>query len=179
MTKERLSKLQKWILERCFKDLKVNYSDIFAFFNKTGTQRKPEFIGLFLDADLKKRYGNNYKKEFDIEKVERETRLAGYIWKGLKISRKAEFCITDSEKAVISRSLKGLTKKGFLIKPRKWGEYRLTKEGFVKANKFSTSAKVISFKEYQKRIEKAEKKTQEAYKKSLASITEAFKNKAK
>ena len=176
MAKERLSKLQKWILEKCLKDLGINYQDTAGFFGKKYTNKKPEFIGE--GHDLKKMYGENYKKEFDIEKVKQE-KWGGYVWHGLKVSRKPEFCITNSEKAVASRSLKSLIKKGFLIQPRKYGEYRLTKVGLLKANNLDTRDKTISFKEYQERIKKAEQERERTYRKSLANITEAFKSKAK
>ena len=173
MAKERLSKLQKWILEKCLKDLGVSYHDVFVgFFSKRDTLKKPEFIGE--GHDLKKRYGESYEKELDIEKVERLS-VGGYIWKGLKISIKPEFCITNSEKVIVSRSLKGLAKRGFLIQPRKWGEYRLTRAGFLKANESATVALIISFKEYQKKIEKAEQEKGVAFKKSLVGITETLK----
>jgi len=176
MAKERLSKLQKWILGKCFKDLGVRYQDTAGFFGKKYTNKKPEFIGE--GHDLKKMYGENYKKEFDIEKVKQE-KWGGYVWHGLKVSRKPEFCITNSEKAVASRSLKSLIKKGFLIQPRKYGEYRLTKVGLLKANNLNTRDKTISFKEYQERIKKAEQERERTYRKSLANITVAFKSKAK
>lgn len=153
MAKERLSKLQKWILEKCLKDLRIYYQDAFAFFGKKYTNRKPELLGE--GCDLKKRYGENYRNEFDIEKVEEKQR-GGYVWRRLKIGRKKEFCITNSEKAVISRSLAGLVRKGFLIQPSRWGEYRLTKGGFLKANKLVFADQNVNFKEYQKKIEKAE-----------------------
>ena len=152
MTKERLSKLQKWILEKCLKGLGISYRDTFIFFGKKGTERRPEFIGE--GHDLKKRYGKDYKKEFDIKKVKQT--IGGYVWKGLKISIMPKFCITNSEKAVASRSLKGLIKKGLLIQPRKYREYRLTKEGFLKANKSPTDDTFVSFKEYQKKVNKIE-----------------------
>jgi len=176
MAKERLSKLQKWILGKCLKDLGVRYQATFTFFGKRGTKRKPDFYGK--GYNLKEELGENYKKEFDIEKVKQEM-WGGYVWHGLKVSRKPEFCITNSEKAVASRSLKSLIKKGFLIQPRKYGEYRLTKVGLLKANNLNTRDKTISFKEYQERIKKAEQERERTYRKSLANITEAFKSKAK
>ncbi len=162
MAKIRLSKLQKWILEKCLKDLGVSYQDIMGFFGKKYTNRKPEFRGGI--EYFKKEYGKNYKKVFDVERVKQETR-GGYVWHGFKVSRKPELCFTNSEKAIASRSLKSLIKKGFLIQPRKWGEYRLTKAGLLKANNFIIRDKTISFKEYQKKIDKAEKEREEGFKK--------------
>jgi len=173
MAKERLSRLQKWILEKCLKDLGIRYQDAGEFSRKKYTNRKPEFIGE--GHDLKKMYGEDYKKEFDIEKVKRE-KISGYIWHGLKISRKKELCITNSEKAVISRSLKGLVKKGFLIQPIKYREYRLTKAGLLKANKKDTPDRFVSFKEYQKKIEETEKEQQERAKKRYKKLIEDFKS---
>ena len=175
MVKERLSKLQKWILEKCLKDLTIYYQDIFIFFGKRFTKRKPDFIGRHNLKTLYGRiYGEDYKKVLDIEKIERKH--SGYVWQGYKISRKPEFCITNSEKAIISRSLKGLVKKGYLIQPSSYSKYRLTKEGLLKANKKGQMQQTVSFKDYQRRIAKAEQEAQRQYSESVANITEAFKN---
>jgi len=174
MEKERLSKLQKWILEKCSKDLTICFQDVFAFFGKKDTLKKPKAWGE--NHDFKKLFGENYKKEFDVEKV-KQTYSNGYVWKGKKISRKKELCITNSEKAVISRSLKGLVKKGFLIQTvKRWGEYRFTEEGLLKANKSATSGTLISFNEYQMKIEKSRQEWEEDHKKRMASIMEDIGN---
>ena len=162
----RLSKLQKWILEKCLNDLRIRYQDIFAFFGKRGTKGKPSI--LHEEYDLEKRFGKNYKKEFDIERVKRGS--GTYVWKGLKVSRKPEFCITNSEKAIISRSLKGLMKKGYLVKSEKWKDYRLTNEGFIKANNNVTACGVVSFKEYQHTIDGADKERDKRFGESCVNM---------
>ena len=183
MAKERLSKLQKWILEKCLKDLKLHRQNAFEFFGKKFSERYRNKKEWLLDIkDIFKRLGRDpryyFKKDitglfwdFDKKKYTKQTRRF--------FIPKEEMIITRSEQAVITRSLKGLVKKGFLIQARKWGEYRLTKEGLLKANKNTTKDKIISFKDYQKKIEKAERERERTYRKSLASITEAFKSKAK
>jgi len=75
---------------------------------------------------------------FDVERVKQETR-GGYVWHGFKVSRKPELCFTNSRE-----------------NPRKWGEHRLTKVGLLKANKTDTGDTFISFKEYQRKVDKIE-----------------------
>ena len=164
MVKERLSKLQKWILEKCLNELEIYYQGIYKFFGKKYTVRKPETFGK--GFDFKKHYGDKYEEELDIENIKREWPPDpdfpnGFNWEGYKINPKKEFCITNSEKVVISRSLKGLIKKGFLIQIKKWGEYRLTEKGFLKANKFLGCCSFVNFKEYQKEIDNITKKKNE------------------
>ena len=183
MAKERLSKLRKWILEKCLKDLKLHRQNAFEFFGKKFSERYRNKKEWLLDIkDIFKRLGRDpryyFKKDitglfwdFDKKKYTKQTRRF--------FIPKEEMIITRSEQAVITRSLKGLVKKGFLIQPRKWGEYKLTGKGFLKANKVATACEKISFKDYQRKIDKAEKERERAHKKSLASIATAFKSKAK
>lgn len=163
MAKERLSKLQKWILKKCLKDLKIYYRNVFMFFGKKYSQRQaPEILGK--GWNLKERYGDNYKNELNIEEVKEEYSFnPRHFWEGYKITPKKEFCISNSEKVIISRSFKNLVGKGLLAQPEKWRGYYLTEKGFLKANKFVGYERIVSFKEYQKRIKEArERERQEA-----------------
>jgi len=177
MAKVRLSKLQKWILEKCLKDLTIYYRDVFAFFGKEFSDhyRKKIIPDFAIDRVYPNKKDKFEKKEgiflvWDFKENKRIPQKKEYY------KAKEKYIITNSEKAIISRSLKGLIKKGFLIKPEKWGECRLTKEGFLKANNFSTRCIFVSFKEYQEKLEKAEQEKQEAYKKRYQKLIEDFKN---
>ena len=98
MVKERLSQLQKWILTKGLNDQKFSYRDIFMFFGKKYTKGRADIISAgSKPRHLKERYGNNYKKEFDIKLVGN-----GYDW--YEIRRKEKLCATNSHNAVISRS---------------------------------------------------------------------------
>lgn len=89
---------------------------------------------------------------------------------------KEKYIITRSEEAIISRSLKGLIKKGFLIQTKKWGKYYLTKEGFLKANKFDTCDIFVSFKEYKKNLEEREQKQEQEQQESYKKLVEDCKS---
>ena len=138
MSDQRLSKLQKWILLKCYKQGNIYSCEIKEYFGKEYI-KKTESITIRDECELIERYGKNYKEEYDIE--ERIFYSGDNRYRDLKIVRKKELCITNSVKAVISRSLKGLVKKGLLIKDRPaftgYGDYKLTKEGCLKANSIS------------------------------------------
>jgi len=154
MAKQRLSKLQKWILEKCLNDTSIHYRDVWEFYGKKYTEKKKQdtFRADCPDQELTRRYGENYETEFNIEEYQSE--FMGEVWHGLRITPKKEYCITNSEKAVISRSLKGLVNKGLLIQLSKWGAYNLTEAGYLKANKTADGETFISFKDYQENIVK-------------------------
>jgi len=174
MAKERLSKLQKWILKYCLKNLNIHYRDVFEFFGKKFTKEKPRTVGE--GYEFEKYHGENYMNEYNIEKIERKSTYPGYedsVWRGYEITVKKELCITNSEKAIISRSLKNLATKGFLIQSKKWGKYILTEEGFLKANNYLDEKNFVSFKEYQQEIQDREEKHRKALEEMFARFRKA------
>jgi hypothetical protein len=158
MAKERLSKLQKWVLSECLKKREIHYRDTFAFFGKKFTNTKAREWGE--GHDLKARLGGNYENEYNIENVEKHNQyiINGQLiesnWRGYKITPRNELLITNSEKAILSRSLKGLLNKKLLNQSGKYGCYTLTEKGFLKANNFLAEKTFVSFKEYNEPIEK-------------------------
>lgn len=159
MATERLSKLQKWILVECLKNNRTNYRDVFRYFGKKFSHSFNETY--HQDFKIESRYGKNYLTEYNIENIEKQFLYDGKTWKGYKITPKKEFIITQSEKAIISRSLKNLANKGLLLQLSKWGSYNLTEAGFLKANNLTTNFHLISFKEYQANVEAQLRQMQE------------------
>jgi hypothetical protein len=158
MAKERISRLQKWILSECLKRTEIHYRDTFTFFGKKFTNIKSQEREE--EIDFKARLGENYQNEYNIENIERhhEFESGGQVhrfdWKGFRITPKKELLITNSEKAILSRSLKGLSNKKLLNQSRKYGCYTLTEKGFLKANNCHADTIFVSFKEYNEPIEK-------------------------
>ena len=147
MAKERLSKLQKWILNRSLenKENGIFRDEVREFFGrKFGVKPKwykdhiidyhKEGNKLFEKAGLDI---NDY--EFYISKNGVGEEFAGY-------KPKKDKCSNRLIEATISRSFNGLIKKGFLTKKYQFGKHYLTSEGFLKVNK-KENVKTVNFYE--------------------------------
>lgn len=158
MAKERLSKLQKWILEKCLENLEIHRTDVFEFFGKKFSERYRSRRSWLIDIpNIFERL--NYNRNDWIEK-----QITGRFWDFEKkeyteqtkkfYKAKEELIITKSEQVIITRSLKNLRDKRFLnkVKPVEWGDHYLTKKGFLKANKMSDASHFANFKEYEKQL---------------------------
>jgi len=176
MAKQRLSKLQKRILEKCLNDLSICYRGAWEFYGKKFTENTKSkiFSTDCEEQELTRRLGKNYKTEFDIEEYQGE--YMGKTWHGLRFTPKKEYCITNSEKAVISRSLKGLVNKGLLVQLSKWGPYNLTEAGYLKANNLCDGGTFISFKDYQEKLAEQKKAHEEAAKKITEDLIKIMAN---
>ena len=154
MAKERLSELQKWILAECLKNLEIHYRDIAVFFNKATDyySSKIRFMPFNNNKDLVRCMGKMYERIYKVEDYS-FVDYFGIKVQGSRLTPKKECFLSNSEKVIISRSLKNLMDKGFLIQFEKWGAYRLTEQGFLKANTSVTPDTNVSFKDYKKEIE--------------------------
>jgi hypothetical protein len=107
MAKERLSKLQKWILEQCLQNTEIYYRTVFKFFGKKFSCTKTKFMP---DSGLKQCYGESPENDY-ILKERSFINCVGWNIHGFDVTGKKELVISNSEKAIISRSLKGLKDK--------------------------------------------------------------------
>ena len=138
MSKERLSKLQKWILEKCVEDLSIP------------RDKAREFYGKYFSP--KGRHGplsfpvrEEQKKFYDYDK--------GKGWRE-QYRPKKEFLTTRAMEATISRTFRNLVGKGYLVKER-FG-YQLTEKGWLKVNK-NQNSEIVNFKDYKDRVDEITK----------------------
>lgn len=138
MAKERFSKLQKWILQKCLKKKVIYRNEVREFYGREfpGRYRKEIIWEWAIDRFKKNRF-EEYEGTFLMWSFDEEKRTGQQMDQKLKYYKvKEEFIITRSEETDISRSLKGLIKKGILIQAKESaGGLKLTEDGFLKANK--------------------------------------------
>jgi len=135
LSEERLSKLQKWILQECVKELFIFRNQARKFYNK---HFPPKRVRYPLREQERKFF--NWSKRVWPDGHEQEL-----------FSPKKELISTRSIEAIISKTFRNLVEKGFLVKA-KLG-YRLTEKGWLKANK-NNNTEIVSFKDYNDRVEK-------------------------
>jgi len=178
MSKKRLSKLQKWILKECLENL---------FFERDQAR---EFYGKKFSPGYNQTFGKGWEKKRDMSDYELFTReySGGYKWEGYRA--KKELFSTRAVEVSISRSLKSLITKGYLMQPHKWGRLHLTKKGFLKANKLAEVGGVISpsvnvkksgnvqtfinLKTYKARVDEVEQQRRKAAKESSKRLRQQF-----
>ncbi len=178
MSEERLSKLQKWILKKCLGSI---------FFER---EQAREFYGKKFSPGYNQTFGEGWKKKRDMSDYELFTKKYsnGYKWKGYRA--KKELFSTKAVEVSISRSLKSLIVKGLLARPHKWGQYHLTKEGFLKANKCAKIGGVlfvsvnvkksaraetsINFKAYKVKVNEVEEQRRKVSEKSSKRLRQQF-----
>lgn len=150
MAKERLSKLQKWILNRCLEN------------KGSGIVRDEsrEFFGKKLPP---KRYSNEALREgFGWgEKGEK------FNWNGRYYTPKKELISTRSIEASVSRSFNNLIRKGFITDRYYFGQCFLTEKGFLKVNEKTNCNIVNIYKNYIDTINKANEEREKYYKNLL------------
>ena len=170
MAKERLSKLQKWILSHCLENGLIWQNEAREFYGKhfsPGTKMKGEYAGVmegaYTKVELEKfynkegrmgRWWNFDKRGYDDEPTERFF----YIPKKECISTKAE-------RISIWRSFKNLADKDFITREKEWKPWQLSEKGFLIVNQAGQKSHLINFKDYQSKI----KELQET---SMARISE-------
>ena len=164
MSKERLSKLQKWILKTCYERNSINKYELRKFFGKRfhPGRRKLRFEdlpSLLVNEEENKKYFNYSDK----------TLADGTILKNHYFSRKKELISTRAIEATITRTLKNLTQKELLI--REGNVFSLTERAFLMLTKI-LHVKVVSFKEYTRKIEKLKRESEERYKKMVGDMRE-------
>lgn len=139
MAKERLSKLQKWILKKYLKKKAIYRNEVKEFYGREfpGRYRKKIIWEYSIDRYPYKNRFEEYEVTFLMWNFDEESRTAKQINQKVKYYKaKEEYILTRSEEVVISRSLKGLIKKGILIQieePARW--LKLTVDGLLKVNK--------------------------------------------
>lgn len=140
MSKERFSKLQKWILKQCLKDIFLHRFIVRYFYGKrfTPSYKDKKIRNWAYREGLKK---EGVLKEKDINAYDRRWDAYKRKWINYKIEKKEKAWVvrddlitTKAMEVTISRSLKSLVTKGLLIRSRKWGPYSLTEKGFLEVN---------------------------------------------
>lgn len=173
MAKERLSKLQKWILSRCMEEMLLRRNEARKFYGKKlpyGVETrlfppgmmerviKPEEMEWY-DVTLKEHKLWNY-----------ETHSCDIPQEYTIVTPKGEYISTKAEEVSISRSFKKLEDKGFITREKEWRPWRLTERGFLIAKKTATPCDFVNFKDYQSKVEQID----EENKKRLSATEAAF-----
>jgi len=161
MAKERLSKLQKWILSRCLK----NKAD--------GVYRNEarEFFGKKLPP---KRHLIEALKESTFGTIGEK-----FEWDGRYYTAKKELVSTRSVEAVITRSLGNLKQRGFITEKNRYSQHYLTERGFLKANKINNSETVSLYEDYIDTIHKENEERTNTMKKLVGDLADTLKNDSK
>lgn len=148
MSKERLSKLQKWILEKCLKDINISRDKAREFYGKRFSPKGRYKWARFSIRKEQERFFDNNKGTGRIQEYK----------------PKKEFMTTRAVEATISRTFRNLVGKGYLVRGR--FAYELTRKGWLKVNRNENSLKVnrnqntetVSFKDYRQRLDELTKK---------------------
>ena len=151
-SKERLSKLQKWILTRCLenKTQGITRSEAREFFGKKLPPKRHLSEAIGEDIDRKK------GEKFD--------------WNGRYYTPKKELVSTRSIEASISRSFNNLIKRELLTKKYHFGQHYLTEAGFLKVNKKEKPKIVNTYENYVKAINKANREMGKHYEKLVKDL---------
>jgi len=162
MSKERLSRLQKWILKTCYERNFLNKYIVREFFGKRFHPGKrklriADYPSPF-DSDENKRKYFNYSNK---------TLCNGTIVKNGCFTRKEELISTRSIEVTITRTLRNLVQKELL--KRENGNFTLTKKAFLMLTKIH-NVKIVSFKEYAKKIEKLKQESEQRFKKMVGDM---------
>ncbi len=153
MAKERLSKLQKWILTKCLEGETIHRNKIREFYGK-------EYPPSYKDKELSwggvDRAEKHMLEERGIEKKEWDfelRRFTGktYIHKYKVI--KEQYITTKAEEVAITRTFSNLKDKGLLDPVDKWGRCYLSGKGFLIANNHRAGTTFVNYKEYKKAID--------------------------
>jgi len=153
MAKERLSKLQKWILNRCFKNKEagITRDEIREFWNK----KLPPKSNFLTEALRESSTGTKGER---------------FNWNGRYFSVRRELISTRSIEASISRSFNNLIKGGFITGEYSWGNHYLTEKGFLKVNKKEDSKTVNTYENYINAINKRNEEMGKHYKKLIEDL---------
>jgi len=156
MAKERLSKLQKWILNRCLenKENGIIREEIREFFGKKLSPKR-NLLKALQESTLGEK-GENFN------------------WDGRYFSPKKELVSTRSIEASISRSFNNLIRKGFITDSKHY----LTEKGFLSVNKNKSHGIVNTYKDYTNNINKKNEEREKYYKKFVEGLPNQFKKRA-
>lgn len=152
MADERLSKLQKWILNRCLENKKYGIirDESREFFGKKLPPKRHTIEGLQESA-----FGTEGEK---------------FHWEGRFFTPKKELISTRSIEASISRSFNNLIRRGFITDRYYHGQCFLTEKGFLKVNKKTNCNIVNTYKNYVDIINKANKEREKGFKKLVGDL---------
>lgn len=165
MATERLSKLQKWILNRCYEITFLPRDEVRMFFGKEfGPRKEDKEVGYWSVNRIDKKFLD--KKTRQDRKYNYDTRQWTDEYKTVEYyTLKPEFLATKSEEVTISRTLTNLKDKGYIKQLGLYGEYYLTDKGLAIVNKCrdgETNVNVkppelkfhpINIKEYQSKVD--------------------------
>jgi len=157
MSKERLSKLQKWILTKCLEGGMFDRNKIREFYGK---KYPPSYKDKELyESDVYKA-DKHMLEERGVEEKEWDFELNTYIRKytGKTYIRKykvikEQFITTKAEEVAISKTFRNLKNKNLLNPVGKWGRCYLSEKGFLIAKNFLDVQTFVNYKEYKKVID--------------------------
>jgi hypothetical protein len=169
--KERLSKLQNWILTRCLenKEQGIARSEAREFFGKKFSEKLKWYRDVVFD------YHQEGKKLFDKEGLDINDYEFFIARNGIgeefdAYRPKKEKCSTRSIEASIPRSFNNLIKRELLTKKYSFGQHFLTEAGFLKVNRNENSKTVNTYEKYVNAINRANEEMKKHYKKLIGDL---------
>lgn len=150
MAKERLSRLQKWILIEAYKNIAIPRRHIRLFFGKWFHPGKYNF-NLDDTPSFEAMMGEDKEKAFDRKFFNWQEVNDRFGKRELPLMKK-EYQSTKAIEVTISRALKNMIEKGILQKNPDWENYILTEKGFLMLTK-TQKVPLVNFKEYVKKVE--------------------------
>ncbi|MFC1504674.1 hypothetical protein ACFL6D_04590, partial [Spirochaetota bacterium] len=124
MSKQRLSNFQKWILERCYKNISIHRNEAREYYNK---KYSPSYKGKIISSHI---YKNHMQDHTPYIRKYGKNNNEWYEYK-------EEFISTKAIESAITRSFKLLINNGYLAKFEKYGDHYLTEKGFLKVNNYN------------------------------------------
>lgn len=170
LKKERLSKLQKWVLLKCLEE-KTFYRDMIRQFY--GKHYPPSYKDKPLNWRDEERADNKMleemqrevrKYDYDIGKWTDEVKIYHY-----KVIKEKDIT-TKAEESAISRTLTKMKIKGLLEQENKWRAYYLTEKGFLIVNSFHDGVTIANFKEYRNVVDQQFAESKRGYENFINSF---------
>ncbi len=156
MAKERLGKLQKWILSRCMQEILLPQNAARNFYRKKlpyGVKTRSFPPGI-IERVIKPEEMELYNITLEEHKLwNPETCCCDIPMEYTIVTPKVEYISTKAEEESISRAFKKLEAKGLIAREKEWRPWRLTERGFLIAKKTATPCNFVNFKDYRGKIE--------------------------
>ena len=123
MAKERLSKLQKWILSRCMEEILLRRNEVRKFYGKKlphGVKTRSFPPGI-MERVIRREEMELYDITLEEHKLwNPETHRCDIPLEYTIVTPKGEYISTRAEEVSISRSLRNLEDKGFITREKEW-----------------------------------------------------------
>jgi len=152
MAKERLSKLQSWVLTKWLEGEMIHRNKIREFYGK---ECPPSYKDKELSWGSVDRAAKHMLEERAVEKNKWDFKLRRFTGTYIHEYKviKEQYITTKAEEVTITRTFSNLKNKGLLEKVDKWGYYYLSEKGFLIAKSFANVGTFVNYKKYKQAID--------------------------